>query len=87
MSNPRPLPNNAIDAVSDVAELLNANRRAISGGLKALFNGNQSVAGDYMVTLADNNDLADRILTYLLAGQTDIAANLMSEERQKDLKQ
>lgn len=80
-SKPRPLGNNAADAVEDIDELLEANRRVLSAVLDHLFDGNINAAGKGVSHALENNTVAARIALLTRTGEFDTAARVLSEFR------
>lgn len=80
-SKPRPLGNNAADAVGDIDELLEANRRVLNAVLDHLWDGDINAAGKGVSRALDNNSVADRIALLTLKGDFDTAARVLSDSR------
>jgi hypothetical protein len=82
-TKPRPLGNNAANAVDDIDEILEANRRVLVDSLTHIFRGDVNAAGAGIALAIDNNSLAARIAVLTRAGEFDCAARVLPESRNR----
>jgi hypothetical protein len=80
---PRPLGNNAADAVEDIDELLEDTQRILVGALTSALKGDINATGTSIAQAIDNNALAGRIAVLTRAGEFDRAARVWPEAQQR----